>query len=87
MYVLNLRTQDRPMVSSVDRLVGLVVKASASRVADLGSIPAFPVGLFPGRVILMISKLVLQKLVHCQALGDTGSALGLAGPCQYTVTG
>ena len=32
-----------------DRIVGLVVKASASRAADLGSIPAFPVGLFPGR--------------------------------------
>ena len=33
-----------------DRLVGLVVKASASRAADLGSIPAFAVYLFPGQV-------------------------------------
>ena len=32
-------------------LVGLVVKASAPRAADPGSIPAFPVGIFPGRVI------------------------------------
>ena len=33
------------------RLVGLVVKASASRAAGLGSNPVFPVGDFPGRVI------------------------------------
>ena len=30
------------------RLVGLVVKASASRAVDLGSIPAFPLGDFSG---------------------------------------
>ena len=34
-----------------DRLVGLVVKASASRAADLGSILAFVLDLFLGRVI------------------------------------
>ena len=33
--------------ASAYRLVGLVVKASASRMADLGSIPAFALGLFP----------------------------------------
>ena len=34
-----------------DRLVGLVVKASASTAADLGSIPVAAVDLFLGRVI------------------------------------
>ena len=37
-----------------------MVKASASREADLGSIPAFTVGIFPGRVIPVTSKLALQ---------------------------
>ena len=41
---------------------------AASRAVDLGSIPAFPVGLFPGRV------------TPCQASGFIGSALGLVGP-------
>ena len=36
-----------------DRLVGLVVKASASRAAEVGSIPDFPAGLCPGQVIPM----------------------------------
>ena len=35
-------------------------KVSASRAADLGSIPAFPMRLFPGRVIPVSEKLVLQ---------------------------
>ena len=35
---------------SRDRLVGLVGKASASRVVDPGSISAFPVGIFPRTV-------------------------------------
>ena len=39
-----------------DRLVGLEVKASASRAAVLGSIPAFAVGLFLGRVMPVIKK-------------------------------
>ena len=34
-----------------DCLVGLVVKASTSRVEDPGSIPACGVGIFQGRVI------------------------------------
>ena len=41
-------------------LVGLVVKASASRVAGLGSIPAFAVDLYPGQVIAVTAKLVLR---------------------------
>ena len=47
------------------RIVGLVVKASDWRVEDLGSIP---VGLCPGRVIPVASKLILQWL-PCQAPG------------------
>ena len=35
----------------LNRLVGLVVKASGSRAENLDSIPAFFVGIFPGRVI------------------------------------
>ena len=35
-------------------------KASASRTADLGSISAFAVDLFPGRIMPVTSKLVLQ---------------------------
>ena len=38
------------------RLVDLVVKASASRAADLGSIPAFAVELFLSRVMSVTSK-------------------------------
>ena len=57
-----------------------MVKASASRAGDLFSIPALSLGdFFPGRVISVTSKLVLQWL-PCQAPGDTGSALGLVGP-------
>ena len=41
-------------------LVGLVGKASASRATDLGSSPAFPVGLFLGQVIPVAEILVLQ---------------------------
>ena len=36
-------------------------------------------GFFPGRVIPVTSKLVLQWL-PCQAPGDIGSVLGLVGP-------
>ena len=56
------------------RLVGLVVKAFASRVADPGSIPVCAVGIFPGRVVQVTSKLALQ------APGIIGSALGLVSP-------
>ena len=43
-----------------------------------GSNPACD-GIFPGRVILVTSKLALQRL-PCQAPGIIGSVLGLAGP-------
>ena len=44
----------QPTNSFCSRLVGLVVKASASRAADLGSNPAFDLDLFPDRVIPVI---------------------------------
>ena len=64
---------------SVDRLLVLVVKASSSRTAGPGSIPVFPVVIFPNGVIPVTSKLVLQWL-PCQAPGDIRTALGLVGP-------
>ena len=48
-----------------------------------GSIPPRAVSIFPGRVIPVTSKLVLQWL-PCQALGVIGSALGLVGPESVT---
>ena len=68
------------------RLVGLVVKASASRAED----PRFVSRLrrhffsgvafiFPGRVMPVTSKLALQWL-PCRAPGVIGSVLGLVGP-------
>ena len=53
---------------SDDPLISEVVKRSASRVAGLGSIPTFSVGIFRGRVIPVTSKLALQWL-PCQAPG------------------
>ena len=70
---------DSDRVSQNDRLTGLVVKASAWRAEDLGSIPAFDVVPFPGRVMPQTSNLVLPWL-PCQAPGVIGSALGLVGP-------
>ena len=59
----------------VDCLVGLVVKVSASRAAGLGSIPAFAVGLFQGRVTPIIGtpRLGLFGLVsvHCDWVRQT----------------
>ena len=52
---------------------------SALRVEDLGSIPAFAMDHFPGRVIPVTSNLVLKQLLY-QAPGITGSVLGLVGP-------
>ena len=70
----------------VHRLVGLVVKASASGGEDPGSNPTGN-GIFVGRVILVTKKLALQWQ-PCQVPGIIlfiGSALGLVGQC--TVTG
>ena len=47
---------------AADRLVGLVVKASASRAADPGSNALLLWIFFPGRVLPMTYKLVLQGL-------------------------
>ena len=63
--------------ASPHRLVGLVVKASASRAEDQGF--EFRDGIFPGRVIPVTSKFALQW-PPCQAPGVIGSALGLVGP-------
>ena len=56
----------------VDRLVGLVVKAFASKAED----PGFE---SRSRVIPVTSKLALQWL-PCQAPGVIGSMLGLVSP-------
>ena len=62
------------------RLVGLLVKASASRAED----PGFESGLrrdFSDRVIPVTFKMALQwHWQPCLASGDIGSALGLVGP-------
>ena len=69
-----------------DRLVGLVVKTSASRAEDSGFEPPLAREIFLGRVIQVTLKLALQWL-PCQAPGVIWSALGQVGRCQYTVTG
>ena len=63
---------------SVDghRLFGLVVKAFASRAEGQGFESRLRRDFFPGRIILVTSKLALQWL-PCQAPGVVGSALGL----------
>ena len=72
---------NRPMTASplLHRLVGPVVKASAPRAADLGSIPALLADLFPGPVTPVGYTGVLRWL-PCQASGVIGSAMGLVGP-------
>ena len=67
-------------LDTTHRLVGLVVKATLSRATDRGSIPAFSVGIFLGRVIQ-----VLQWL-HYQ-MADMGQCWDLLAWCQYTMTG
>ena len=64
--------------SSCYHLVGLVIKTSALRTADLGFIPAIPEGILLGRVIPVTEKLVTQWLPG-QTPGDIGSALGVVG--------
>ena len=67
------------LASSKNRLVGLVVKASASRAEDPGFESRLRRDFFRGRVIPVTQKLALQW-VHCQAPGVIGSALGLVVP-------
>ena len=52
---------------------------SASRTSVLGSNPALPVWLFPGRVIPVTQRLVCWWLLY-QAPGVIGLVLGLVGP-------
>ena len=59
------------LTHTVHRLVGLVVKASSSKAADLASNSAFAVGLFPSLDIPVTYKLALRRL-PCQALGLVG---------------
>ena len=61
------------------RLVGLVVKASASRAEDPGFESCLHRDFFRGRVIPVTQKLALQWL-PCQEPGVIGSVLGLVGP-------
>ena len=63
----------------LNHLVGLVVKASASRAEDPGFESLLRRDFFRGRVIPVTQKLALQWL-PCQAPGVIGSALGLVGP-------
>ena len=67
------------ILSSVHRLAGLVVKASASGAEKIRSSNPACDGIFPGRVMPVTSKLAFQWL-PCQAPGIIGSALGLVGP-------
>ena len=60
-----------------ERLVGLVVTASAWRAAELGSIPTFIAVLGP--VVPVVRDLINQWL-PCQASSIIGSVLGLVGP-------
>ena len=62
-----------------DRLVGLVVKVSASRAEGPGFESRWSRDFFGGRVIPVTKKLALQWL-PCQAPGVIGSALELVGP-------
>ena len=62
----------------MDRLAGLVVKASASGAEDPGSNPACN-RIIPSPIVPVTLKLALQWL-PCQAPGIIGSALGLVSP-------
>ena len=69
------------MIPAPDRLVGLVVKASTWRAADLWSIPDFPVGIIGVESFLChtISGRG-SSLGQGQVPGVMGSSPGLAGP-------
>ena len=62
----------------LDRLVGLVVKASASRAEDPGFESRLQQGV-AGSSYTNELKIALQW-IPCQASGNIGSALGLVGP-------
>ena len=73
------RTSSQASVTAVHRLVGLVVKASASRAADRGCDFCFFHRDCSGSSQTSGFKFVLQWL-SCMASAVTGSALGLVGP-------
>ena len=59
-----------------NRLVGPVVKASASRAADLGSIPVFDVDHVLGQVFPVTLRLVIQLLPwHYRTRAGTGRSV------------
>ena len=63
----------------LNRLLDLVVKASASRAEDPGFESRLRRDFFRDRVIPVTQKLAFQWL-PCQAAGVLGSVLGLVGP-------
>ena len=67
------------LVTTIDRLVGLVVKASASRAEDRGFESRLCRDFFGVESFLWLNKLALQWL-PCQAPGVIGSVLGLVAP-------
>ena len=73
------RKQEGILSTKEHRLVGLVVKASASRAEGPGFESRLNRDFFRGRVIPVTLKLAL-KWLPCQAPGVIGSALGLVGP-------
>ena len=72
-----------PFAVSPDCLVGIVGKASVSGAADLGSIPAFTVDPFPGRVISVTERLAVQGL-PARRLTQKGQRGNWLARCQYT---
>ena len=71
-------------VSDICRLVGLVVKVSASRAEDSGFDSRLRRGDFSGSSHTKDFKIDTPVAT---LPGIIGSALGLVGRCQYTVTG
>ena len=61
-------------------------KVSASKAADPDSIPTFPLGHLPRRVI-PLTNVGLTGGYPARPSDVIGSALGLVDPCRYTVTG
>ena len=57
-----------------------MVKASASRAADLGLISAFSVRIFSGSSHTRDLKHLVLQWLPCQAPGVIGSMMGLVGP-------
>ena len=67
--------------------LGLVVKASASRAADLGLIPAFTLNRFPGQVIPVTKKNWSFSSYPVRHLSLQGQHWDWPTWCQYMVIG